>query len=334
MRLGRRNRFHRTALLAAGLLAGVSGIGCRKKVQAPEKPPEKEALAARVNGRPIPLDRVTQGVEKQLMKLKKHGADTIAPELAKRTQLQRLDDIIKEELLLQASQELGVEDLEAKVSAQLAQMEASAGTDASGTPGHGKSPEAREKVRQKILVENYLQKNGLADPPVPEEEIRKLYESTKESFRRPAALHVAHILRKLPANAPQPEREAALSKMKALRAEIVAGRIPFDEAAEKNSECASAKDGGDLGEVAMGFMPKAFDEAAAKLQRDEVSGIVQTEHGLHIIKLLDKKPPVEPEYGLVKDFLAKYLRGNTGRRLLTAHLDQLKEKAKIEIYLQ
>lgn len=334
MRLERRNRFHRTALLAAGLLAGVSGIGCRKKAQVPEKPSEKEEIAARVNGKPISLDRVTQGVEKQLMKMKKHGANPEAPELVKRTKLQRLDEVIKEELLLQASQELGVEDLDAKVAAQLAQMEASAGMDASGKPGHGKSPESREKVRQKILVENYLEKNGLADPPVPEEEIRKLYESTKESFRRPAALHVAHILLKLPADAAQPAREAALTKMKALRAEIAAGRIPFDEAAEKNSECASAKDGGDLGEVAKGFMPKAFDEAAAKLKKDELSGVVQTEHGLHIIKLLDMKPPIEPEYGLVKDFLAKYLKGNAGRRLLAAHLDQLKEKAKIEVYLQ
>lgn len=334
MNLGTRNRRSRAILLAVGLLAGASAGGCRKKAPVPEKPSEKETIAARVNGKPISLERVTQAVEKQLMKMKRHGADPSAPDLVKRTQLQRLDEVIREELLLQASQKLAVDDLETKVTAQLAKMEETAGSDASGRPGHGKGPEAREKVREKILVENYLRENGLTEPVVPEEEIRKLFETSKESFRRPPAMQVAHILVKVPADAAPPEREAAMLKLKALRGEIVAGRTAFEEAAREHSECASAKDGGDLGEVAKGFMPKAFDEAVAKLKKDEVSGIVQTEHGLHIIKLLDMKPAVEPEYAVVKDFLAQYLKGNASRRLLAAHLDKLRESAKVEIYMQ
>ena len=60
--------------------------------------------------------------------------------------------------------------------------------------------------------------------------------------------------------------------------------VSFEDLAKDFSSCPSGKDGGDLGPFGRGVMVKSFDEAAFKLEVGEISGIVQTQFGYHLIK--------------------------------------------------
>lgn len=78
-------------------------------------------------------------------------------------------------------------------------------------------------------------------------------------------------------------RDSAVSQLKALREDIVSGKVKFEDLASRFSDCSSAKRGGDLGPFGRGQMQKPFEEATFGLKVGEVSDIVDTDSGVHII---------------------------------------------------
>ncbi|XVF18005.1 hypothetical protein REPUB_Repub10bG0174300 [Reevesia pubescens] len=78
-------------------------------------------------------------------------------------------------------------------------------------------------------------------------------------------------------------RETAVSQLKALRDDIVSGKAKFDEVASRYSDCSSAKRGGDLGPFGRGQMQKPFEDSTYGLKVGEISDIVDTDSGVHII---------------------------------------------------
>lgn len=78
-------------------------------------------------------------------------------------------------------------------------------------------------------------------------------------------------------------RDAAVAQLSALREEIVSGRAKFEDLAARYSDCKSAKKGGDLGPFGRGQMQKPFEDATYLLKVGEISDIVDTDSGVHII---------------------------------------------------
>ncbi|XP_010531077.1 PREDICTED: peptidyl-prolyl cis-trans isomerase Pin1-like [Tarenaya hassleriana] len=79
-------------------------------------------------------------------------------------------------------------------------------------------------------------------------------------------------------------RDAAVEQLRSIRADIVSGKANFEEVAARVSDCSSAKRGGDLGPFGRGQMQKPFEEGTYSLKVGEISDIVDTDSGAHIIK--------------------------------------------------
>ncbi|KAL0802882.1 hypothetical protein Bca101_058058 [Brassica carinata] len=79
-------------------------------------------------------------------------------------------------------------------------------------------------------------------------------------------------------------REAAVEQLKLIREDIVSGKANFEDVATRVSDCSSAKRGGDLGPFGRGQMQKPFEEATYALKVGDISEIVDTDSGVHIIK--------------------------------------------------
>jgi peptidyl-prolyl cis-trans isomerase D len=124
---------------------------------------------------------------------------------------------------------------------------------------------------------------------VPEEDLRKYYaENEKQRYTTPEERRASHILIKADKGAPKAERDQAKAKAEALLAELKKNPASFADVARKNSEDpGSAEKGGDLDYFSRGMMVKPFDDAAFALKPGEMSGIVETDYGYHIIKLAD-----------------------------------------------
>ncbi len=120
-------------------------------------------------------------------------------------------------------------------------------------------------------------------------ELRRAYEENKERYRTPERVHVRHILLKTTG---KPKEEIAKLKTRAegLLKQLKGG-ADFAELARKNSEDpGSAVKGGDLDWVARGQTVKNFEDAAFSLRPKELSGVITTEYGFHILQVLEKQP--------------------------------------------
>ncbi|MBH1986450.1 MAG: SurA N-terminal domain-containing protein [Burkholderiales bacterium] len=147
---------------------------------------------------------------------------------------------------------------------------------------------------------------------VPEEELRRSYQENLARFSTPEERRASHILVKTDAGASADQKKAARTKAEGLLAQIKQNPAVFAELARKNSDDpGSAVNGGDLDFFGRGAMVKAFDEAAFKLKKGEVSGLVETEYGFHIIQLTDVRggqaQPFEAVRAQIEDEARKQL---------------------------
>ncbi len=117
-----------------------------------------------------------------------------------------------------------------------------------------------------------------------EEEIAKFYQSNIDKYTMPERRQARHILIKTAATDSAEQKAAKRKKIDEIAASIQAGK-DFAELAKKNSEDSSAKQGGDLGLFGRGQMIKPFEDAAFSMKEGQVSDVVETTFGLHLIKL-------------------------------------------------
>ncbi len=121
---------------------------------------------------------------------------------------------------------------------------------------------------------------------VPEEELRKYYDSNAKRFTALEERRASHILIKAEKTAPAAEREKAKAKAVELLAQVTKTPAAFAEIARKNSDDpGSAAQGGDLDFFARGAMVKPFEDSAFALKAGEMSGVVESDFGFHIIQL-------------------------------------------------
>lgn len=131
-----------------------------------------------------------------------------------------------------------------------------------------------------LYMAQHHSSDGVASQPVrsgsQKERIRASHLLVKHAgSRRPSSWKEASITR---------SKEEALSILLAHEARIRAGSTTLGETAITESDCSSARKGGDLGLFARGEMQKAFEDAAFNLKPGEMSGIVETDSGVHLIE--------------------------------------------------
>lgn len=147
---------------------------------------------------------------------------------------------------------------------------------------------------------------------VSEEDLRRSYEENKARYTTPEERRASHILIKTESGASAEQKKAARAKAEGLLAQLKQNPSLFAELARKNSDDpGSAATGGDLDFFGRGAMVKAFDETAFKLKKGELSGIVETEFGYHIILLTDIRggqvQPFETVRGQIEEEARKQL---------------------------
>ncbi|NTU59779.1 MAG: peptidylprolyl isomerase, partial [Deltaproteobacteria bacterium] len=122
----------------------------------------------------------------------------------------------------------------------------------------------------------------------------------------------------------------AKAKAEELQKKAAAGE-DFAKLCKENSEDPGSKDeGGDLGFFTRDRMVDAFASAAFKLKVAQVSEVVETQFGFHVIKLTERQDAVQHGFDEVKEDIAAYLKGQALDAAVKAKLVELKKSAKIE----
>lgn len=162
------------------------------------------------------------------------------------------------------------------------------------------------------------------------------YLAEREKYRIPERIRVAHILLRADVEQLSDEEIAQQrAKIETLRARLIAGEDFAALASEYSEESATAKEGGLLpGLAERGRFVLPFDRAAWSLEVGEVSEVVRTRFGYHLIKLLGKEAPTYQPYAAVKSEVSKQLREQlmAPRRaafINSFHTAELDEKAAV-----
>lgn len=156
---------------------------------------------------------------------------------------------------------------------------------------------------------------------LPEAEIRRAYQANLDRYRMPERVQVRHILLKT-AEKPKDEIPKIRARAEELLKQLRAG-ADFAELARKNSEdTASAEKGGDLGWIERGQTVKAFEETAFSLKPKELSGVITTEYGFHILQVMNKEPARLKPFEEVKDQIARELKRQRVFELMQSLADQ------------
>lgn len=174
----------------------------------------------------------------------------------------------------------------------------------------------KEDMKRQLMINSILEetRNQIS---ISNEELLEYYNENKESFLEPEQVHARHIL---------VETEEEANNLLLLLKE---GLTDFAELAKEKSICPSAPNGGDLGFFARGQMVKEFEDAAFYLEPGEISGVVKTQFGYHIIKCEEKKEEYSPTFEEAKERISNTLKYQRENEAISTLISKLREEAVI-----
>ena len=145
-------------------------------------------------------------------------------------------------------------------------------------------------------------------------------------------VNIRHILIRSQRTAPAAERAEAKKKLEGILQKIRGGEDFAFMAKKYTDDPLSKERGGDLGFIAKGDLGlPEMDAAIFKLKEGEVSPVIETEIGYHIVKMVEKKSPHPLEYEDIKEDLSNYLAQRVFTQKLEKYLKDLRVKASIKI---
>src|SRR6516164_206997 len=202
------------------------------------------------------------------------------------------------------------EDLEAKITPTDAEIRA----EYEKNKAKYLVPE-RRTVRYALLDTNQLRQTI----QIPEEVLKKQYQDNIRQYEVPNQVHVQHILFKTVGQTEAETKKKAEDVLKQARK-----GVKFDELAKKYSEDPGSKDkGGDLGWIRQGQTVPEFEKEAFSLAPSQISDLVRTQYGFHIIKVLEKQTAHTKPFDEVQDALRAQAALNQADKQATDAVDQV-----------
>ena len=294
-------------------------------------------IVAKVNGVDIKKADLQNAVETVKMQLEVVGQ---AVPSDRKDEMWRglLDEIIASELLAQEATSRKVVVTEADVEGELTKFRERFPSEQifqSALKEQGLTEaQIKTEVRKQLGIKKLLDTNVFSKVKVDEKSAKAYYEKNPEMFAEPEKIHAAHVLVKVEKGADDKAKAEARKEAELVLKEAKAGK-DFAALAKEHSDDPGSKDsGGDLDFFPRGRMVPAFEEAAFKLAKPgELSDVVETPYGFHVIKLLEKQSAAPIKFADVKDDLIAFLTDKERADAARSYVEGLRKKAKVQIFI-
>ena len=243
-------------------------------------------------------------------------------------------ELVSGHLLLQEATRRGISASAEELQQQIANLEQRAG----GSEGLAKalaenqlSREDLERGLARDIAISKLLEAALPSEPVSPEEQHAFYDNNPELFAAPESVRARHILVRSGAEATAEQKSAAKKKAEELLSQLKAGADFAALAAASSEDPGSAAKGGDLGFFPRGSMAPPFESAAFALAPGEISDLVETQFGYHILKLEEKKAAGKRSFAEVEPSIARYIEGQKKRGKVEQLVVELRSKTAVEV---
>jgi peptidyl-prolyl cis-trans isomerase C len=293
----------------------------------------KIGIAATVQGEDISEVRLQNSIDSYL---KQQGTNVGAIRDPKRFKAVResvLEVLIGQELLWQAAYKSKLIASDEEISQAYKQYQEQFADEMSFNikiqEGGFNKTTFQEYLKRQLSAQKWIQKFVAKEVNVDEPEVHAFYLENQQKFIQPEKIRARHILIQAKPQAGNEEKENASRLLAGIKQEIDSG-ASFETLAKEKSQDSSAAAGGDLGYFERGQMVKPFENAAFSLVPGEVSGIIETRFGFHLIQLVDRKPPVQYEEKDLVEKIRPYLWQQKYQRAVQDAVTVLEESALIE----
>lgn len=296
-------------------------------------PAELPEVVARVNGETINKAEF----EKALHSVEGRAGAAVPADQRDRIFRGVLDQLIGYHLLMQETNARKIVVADSDVDTRMAQIKKQFPNDEAFQQTLAKQKmtedQLREDARNDLRVAKMLQDEVGSKVKVDPTEVSIFYEKNGEKFKQGERVRASHILIRVPENADEKAKAAARTKAEDVLKQVKSGQ-DFGTLAKQHSEdVGSAKNGGDLGYFGQGQMVGAFERAAFGLKPGEVSELVETPFGFHIIRVADKQAartvPLEEARPQIEQFLSNQQR----QQKTQGFVEGLKNKGRVEIFI-
>jgi peptidyl-prolyl cis-trans isomerase C len=292
-----------------------------------------------VNGVDIIEEQLLSMIKPQLERMSQQVPPQWLEQAKKQLRQQALEQIIVEKLLDEQVKETEITITEQDVNDQLQTLASQQNPPMSVEQfkqllvAYGQSfEEVNEKIKKGLGYQKIFEAAWEGKINVTEEDAKKYYNENLSQFQNELQVKASHILLKPDTSDSNIPEELAKAKAKD-KAEKVLQQVKqgadFAELAKTNSSCPSAAQGGDLGFFGKGRMVQPFEKAAFALKVGQVSDVVETNFGYHIIKVTDRKEPSTTTFEQAKDPIIQKLTTTKQDELARKYVDELKAKANI-----
>ena len=247
-----------------------------------------------------------------------------------------IDQLVVYTLLSQESRSRGIKIVDAEIEAKMAQLRAQFPTQEAfdkALKERGMTVESlRKDARVDLSVTKLMETETGALPGPSDLEAKAFFDKNPDRFKQDESVRASHILVRVDEKADPAARKKARAEIDAVLKQVKAGG-DFAKLAQEHSQDGSASQGGDLNYFTKGQMVAEFDKVAFGLKPGQVSDVVTTPFGNHIIKVVDHKPgravPFEESSLQIKQFLGEQKKQQHSE----AFIEGLKKKSKIEVLI-
>ncbi|MBI5140719.1 MAG: peptidylprolyl isomerase [Nitrospirae bacterium] len=299
-------------------------------------PVDPQTVVARVNGVSVREADILEMLNIAISKTPQIAFLITNDEELKSFKREVLDQLVARELLSQESAKLEIPGMAKLVDEKYASVKASFPDEATFKAAISERNFTEEllkkDIEKTIRIQRLLDEKLKKGVQIPEEEIKSFYDGNKDKFTEPESMRARHILVRIEDG--QDGEKKATEKIEGLLKRAKAGEDFAALAKDNSDDVISGPNGGDLGSFTRGRMAESFEKAVFALKSGEISGIVKTTFGLHIIKCEEYKPEKVVSFDEAKAEIKDYLENTAVEGKIEGYINSLRTAAKVEILLK
>jgi peptidyl-prolyl cis-trans isomerase C len=326
-----------TANTATPPAATGQGSGVPPAAQTPPAPPKPvpttlPAVVARVNGE----DVKKEDFERMIKSMETQAGQQIPPDRRDEIMRNALDQLVVYTLLSQESKARGIKiedkDIEAKIQEIRGRFQTPAAFEKALKDRNETVEGLRQEARLDLSVTKLMEAELSTVPGPSDAEAKDFYAKNPDQFKAPETVRASHILIRVEPTADAATKAKAKTTIDSVLKKAKGGE-DFAKLAQQYSQDGSAAQGGDLGPFPREQMVPEFSNVAFSLKPGQISDVVTTQFGYHIIKVTEHAQPRTISFDEAAPRLKQFLEAKKKDEKQTALIEGLKKKAKIEVLI-
>ncbi len=320
---------------SAAAATGQGAPAAAPAADAPAKPVPAElpAVIARVNGEAIEKAEF----EKAIKNVEGRAGQPVPPDQRDRVYRGVLDQLIAYKLLMQETKSRKIDVADADVEARIAGIRQQFPSEdvfkQTLAQQNMTVEQLRSDAKADMQVAKMLETEVNTKVAVQPADVDAFYKANPDKFQQGERMRASHILIRVEENADANTKEAARAKAADVLKQAQAGKDFAELAKHYSQDPGSAANGGDLGFFQRGQMVGPFEQAAFAMKAGEMSGVVETPFGFHIIKAGDRQAARAVPLDEVKPQIEQFLQNQQRQQKTEAFVKGLKAKGKVEVLI-